>query len=104
MITVIISIIGVSFVIFCHVKVYRLNCAIDDLHKKEIADLKFKLLLSGTMQSSELGESKVGVSSKTEQLSSLKKEQQVLDKRIIWLEVECELEQIMPLEPEKLLV
>ena len=104
--SVIFAVIGIimfSFAVLCQVKVDRLNRAIEALHKKEIADLKSKLLLSVNTQLSELGESRVELSNKVEQLSALKKEQQNLDQRIIQIEVECEIEQIAPAENQKLL-
>lgn len=70
---------------------------------KEIVDLKSKLALAGITQSSELGESKVEVCGKTAQLASLKKEQQTLSQKIVQLEVEYEIEQIVSEESNLLI-
>ena len=68
--------------------------AITDSQNMEITDLKSKLLLSGNTQSAKLSESEVGIHDKVKQLSSLKKEQHILNEKIIQLEVECEIEQV----------
>ena len=70
---------------------------------KEISDLKSKLLLSNNHSSPELSESGIEIRNKNEHLLALRKAQQALNEKIVQLEVECEMEQLLP-SNKKLLI